>query len=127
MPRALIPVLLASALMLSACASRENYEAFVAEFRGTSESALVEAWGVPDRVYEADGTRYLVYENVDYRLTEGTADHYVTRTDASGRRAVTHVIPGMRPYIYKVECETTFILREGQVERWRIAGNACVM
>lgn len=112
----------ALALGLSSCAfpTREAFDTQMAAFVGRSEAELVAALGVPDRTHEAGGLRFLEYER---RRVVGTP----AGTAGFGRFGW--------PYGYGFgyggtfvdtrECNTTFTLRGGRVERFSRRGNDC--
>jgi hypothetical protein len=105
---------------LAACAEQPGPTERLAPWVGRSEGDLVAAFGVPARVHEADGRRFLLFEE---------------------RRTVLVAQPGWdRPYFGPwgprwvgppppaqavVSCEVTFALREGRVEGFVLHGAGC--
>ncbi|MCK8783471.1 hypothetical protein M0638_03625 [Roseomonas sp. NAR14] len=60
--RALRCLLLLAPLALAACATSQEFDRQAASWIGQREGDLVAAYGVPSRVHEADGRRFLQYE-----------------------------------------------------------------
>ncbi len=57
-------ILILSAITLSACATRANYDAALQTWVGKHSDQLVDAWGPPDSVYErSDKTNLLTYHS----------------------------------------------------------------
>ena len=110
------------ALGLSSCAfpTREAFDAQMAAFVGRSEAELVAALGVPDRTHEAGGMRFLEYER---RRVVGTP----TGTAGFGRfgRPWGYGFGYGGTFVDTRECDTTFTLRGGRVERFSRRGNDC--
>lgn len=85
-------------LALVACADHgAERRAFLTSLVGQSEAGVVQRLGLPDRTYEADGVKFLAYD-------EG-------RIPASGRK-----LP---------ECEMTLTLAGGRVQSWTLRGPFC--
>lgn len=51
---------------------KQRYDASLAAWVGASESALVDSWGAPDRIYTLDDSKYVMYRLPRYRLCEQT-------------------------------------------------------
>lgn len=51
---------------------KQNYDRSLAGWIGASESALVDHWGAPDRIYTLDASKYVMYRLPRYRLCEQT-------------------------------------------------------
>jgi hypothetical protein len=113
--------LLALLLLAAGCAQGPTLQQQLSTFVGSSEADLVAQLGVPVRVHEAEGRRFLQYEQ---------------------RRTVAFAEPGLyRPYFgpwgprwgyvppppsYAVlGCDITFALREGRVESFSFRGQGC--
>lgn len=115
----------ASALALGLCScavpTREAFDAQMAAFVGRSEAELVSALGVPDRTHEAGGLRFLEYER---RRLVGTP----AGTAAGFGRFGWPYGYGLGyggTFVDTRECDTTFTLRGGRVERFSRRGNDC--
>lgn len=118
------------ALGLSACAvpTREAFDAQMASFIGRTEAELVSALGVPGRVHEAGGLRFLEYER---RRLVGTPAGPVGFGRFGGPFGWGYG-PGYGygygyggTYINTRECETTFTIRDGRVASFSRRGNDC--
>ncbi|HEV7264696.1 MAG TPA: hypothetical protein VGN83_07250 [Falsiroseomonas sp.] len=114
-------VLLLLPLLLVACAQGPGLRERLSVWVGRSEGDLVAEFGVPVRTYEADGRRFLQYEQ---------------------RRTVAFTQPGFdRPYFTPwgprfgyfpappayatVGCDLTFTIRDGRVEDFSFRGQGC--
>jgi len=118
-----------AALSLSACATREGFEARQSALIGRSEAELVATLGVPARTYDAEGRRFLQYE--DRRLVSyGGGYPYGGLGFGFGRRGFgTGLGFGFGagyPLVETRGCDTTFELRSGRVVGFSARGNACV-
>jgi len=120
--------------VLGGCASRADYEAFVATFVNRTEAELVRELGVPNRTYEVEGSRFLAYSRSRVDVIDGG---YRPGWGAPGwggpgwgpgygRRGWGG--PGWYdpPVVRESSCETTFEVRDGRVIAWSVRGNACV-
>lgn len=115
MPRAL----LALPLLLAACAPPgPTLDQRLSTFIGRGETDLIAAFGVPARVHEAEGRRFLQFEQ--------------RRTVAIAQPAPFHGPWGPRwgywppPSIPAVVgCDITFALREARVESFGFRGEGC--
>jgi hypothetical protein len=111
-------VLIAGLLLLAACVDRlAERRAFLDTLVGTSEENLVRTLGVPTRVVEANGHRFLAY-------TESWVD-----VIPSGP-----VMPwgwprywggDFPPEVVQRVCETTLEVGDGKVRGYVLRGNAC--
>jgi hypothetical protein len=109
-------------LLLSGCATGPTLAERLSTYVGRSEGDLVAELGVPVRVHEAEGRRFLAFER---------------------RRTVAYREPGFdRPFFYGpfgprwgylpgptgyavLGCDITFALRRGVVESFSLRGEAC--
>ena len=48
-------------LFLTGCATRTKYAAYLDSWKGASEAALVDSFGIPDGTYQKDTWKYLTY------------------------------------------------------------------
>ncbi|MBU3590006.1 hypothetical protein [Polynucleobacter sp. 80A-SIGWE] len=108
---------------LSGCATTEKYEAKLNSMIGMPESQLVEQWGIPTGMYEADGTRYLSYTNTESGYVAGTPP--VTRTTMINGKAYTNTTGGTSGYGYTNSCTTTFMVVNKKIASWKHKGNDC--
>ena len=107
------------ALALSACATREAFDAQQAAFIGRSEAELVAALGVPVRTYDAEGRRFLQYEDRRIVSYPGAAGLGYGLGRWSG-------LGGYGPRIESRSCDVTFELRDGRVVGFSARGDSCV-
>jgi hypothetical protein len=80
---------------------------------GQSELALLQTMGVPTRSYDADGVKYLAYDERRIDVIPGTPGVGVWRAGA------------MPPQPIERWCETTFQVAQGVVRSFTLRGNAC--
>ena len=116
MHRLLIAAL--AALALTACATRAGFDARQSTLIGRSEADLVATLGVPVRTYEAEGRRFLQYEErrlVTYPGSPGFYGRY-------GR----YLGGGFAPSVESRSCDVTFEVRAGRVIGFNARGNDCV-
>ena len=115
-----ITVLLITTLV-TACASQalQQREADAALFVGQPEDELVRQNGVPTRVVEAGGKRFLAYE--EFR------NHYVRPVPAFTRRwsRFGYGLELFPEQMLVLTCETTFEVADGRVAAVRLHGDGC--
>ncbi len=115
--------LLIALLLLSACDpyALQRREAALAGYVGQSETDLVRAFGVPTRVYEAGGHRFLAYD-------QGSVDIlpplYPWRPYGWGGFGYGYG-GDFPPQVVQRVCETTFEVAAGRVIGFTLRGNAC--
>lgn len=105
--------------LLASCATEAGYKETLDFYLETPESFLIEGWGAPDNVYEADGYKYLtyyknssVYMPASYNTTfYGHSAH----TMGYGGGAV------------QMNCKTTFKVKDSEVISYSYEGNGCRM
>ncbi len=116
-----------AALSLSACATREGFDARQASLIGRSEAELVATLGVPARTHDAEGRRFLQYE--DRRLVSYGGSPYGGFGYGFGRRGYGLGVGfggGYGPVVETRACDLTFEVRAGRVVGFSARGNACV-
>jgi len=107
------------------CASQEGYEKIVNSYLGSPETVLLERWGPPDQVYNADAdTKYLTYSRSQSGYMPGTPPTY--QTSCSFGYCTSIPIGGSPGYAYTDTCKTSFKVVHGTIASWRSQGNACV-
>jgi hypothetical protein len=107
----IVPVLLAG--LLPGCTSQQDYMASLQSYTGMREGELIEKRGVPTNVYEVDGRKYLSY--VSHKQTYTDTGIYGATT---GRGGVFGTGLSSGPGSYQVsECENTFVIYNGYVEK----------
>ena len=85
---------------LSGCATTAGYQKIVDSWMGAKESKIIEAWGVPDNVYQLNET-----------------DKVFTYNDSS-----QGIISGN---VVTFSCRTDFTVRNGVIVDWKFKGNKC--
>src|SRR5215475_13119297 len=106
------------------CASREGYEKVVSSFVGSSEGALIAAWGPPDQVYNAGAdTKYLTYSASYSGYMPGTPPTY--QTTCTFGYCTSIPIGGSSGFAYTDTCKTSFKVVGGLIASWRFQGDAC--
>lgn len=102
-------------VLVAACTSQEEYLASLRQYNGMSEAALVEKFGPPDRVYDVGGKRYISYISRSTYAEPDTTFYGGTYGGGVGLGTGIGMGNGGR---YRVrECENTFVLANGVVER----------
>ena len=108
--------LIGLALALSACTVDPGVQrrAFLASLIGQPEAAAIHALGVPARTYQANGIKFLAYDErraavISGRTLIGPAGYY----DAFSPEAVER------------GCETTLEVAGGIVRAWNLRGTIC--
>jgi hypothetical protein len=114
-----VPALLAAGL-LSGCASHaiERRQAALAPMVGQTEADLVRQLGVPTRVFETGGQRFLSYDEQQVSVTPGFPGYY-------GPWGPWGPYSGMPPTIMQWACETTFDIASNRVQSFTVRGNGC--
>jgi len=80
---------------------------------GQPEQALLQTMGVPTRSYDADGTKYLAYDERRVDLIPGVPGVGIWHAG------------GIPPQEIERWCETTFQVAQGVVRSFTLRGNAC--
>ena len=89
-----------SAILLTACATTEKYEARLQTFVGKPESAVIEKLGAPSKIYDSGGNRYLTYSSSNYLLLD-------------------------RDFGITMVCTTTFTVSNNIIQKYSFEGNGC--
>ena len=120
MRRALLALLLLPPL-LTACAQGPTLQQRLSTFVGQSEGDLVAQMGVPVRVHEAEGRRFLQFEQ---RRTVAISEpgFYRPHFGPWGPRWAYAPMP---PSFAVYGCDITFALRDGRVESFTFRGQGC--
>ncbi len=109
-----LAIVLACAALPAACTDEGAARmATLNHLVGQSEQTLLLTMGVPTRFYDADGTRYLAYDERREDVVPGVPGVGVMHAGA------------MPPQTIVRECETTFQLANGVVRSYTLRGNAC--
>jgi hypothetical protein len=125
--RAKVVGAIGSALLLAGClATTDNYLATGNAWIGHTEIEIVQsAWGVPQRVYETGGHRFLVYEWHRTGTLPGSSPNYTSTV--IGNQIFTNAYGGTSPTNVTLACTTTFDLVNDVIVDWQGVGNACRM
>lgn len=118
-----LPLAIAIAAILSACATTANYEKILQSWVGSEEIDLIRKWGPPQQSYETGGSKFLVYSSRQNVYMPGTAPSY--QTTVIGNTAYTNPIGGTPAYNIGMACVTTFELANNKIVSWQWRGNAC--
>ena len=120
--------------ILTGCAGAtpEYFNARMASFVGRSEADLVATLGVPARTHEAEGRRFLQYE--DRRIVTYPGDPFIGAGFGYGGFRGRRLAPGFGgyygggfgPVVETRACDVTFELRAGRVTGFAARGNDCV-
>jgi len=113
-------------MALAGCATggRQDLEARLGEMVGVAEAELVRRVGVPARVHEAEGRRFLAYvehwPDIAYMPWGG----YGTRMYGRGGMFGMAVGGGSFQFIDRY-CEATFEVADGVVSGFALRGSSC--
>jgi hypothetical protein len=110
-------ILLAVAVMAGCTNQLAQREAYLSQFIGQPDSALVQQLGVPNRSYETGGVKYLAYD--EHRID------VVPGTPSFGPFYMGWYNGGFPPQVIELNCETTFEVSAGTVKAFTLRGNAC--
>jgi hypothetical protein len=106
---------LARCLLLAACSDGGAARmAAMNQFVGQPDQVLIAKFGVPSRSYDADGVKYLAYD-------EGRTDIIPPPPSPMGPWFVSP----LPPQVIQRWCETTFQVSQGIVRSFTLRGNAC--
>jgi hypothetical protein len=111
-------MLLALAGLVAGCADQlAARQAYLSQFVGQPEGAVVQQLGVPSRSFETGGVRYLAYteHRVDIIPTFPSYSPFFTGWYGGG----------FPPQVVDLQCETTFEVSDGTVKAFTLRGNAC--
>ncbi len=110
------------AIVATACATEADYKRLVENWIGDPETELVSAWGVPDRIHEAeDGGRLITYDKRRQVKWISPADgDYDDATDL-----YTGNTFGFATNSTNYQCETTFTVEDGTIAAYSYRGNDC--
>lgn len=116
---------LGAALAVAGCAVGPPLEQRLLPFIGQTEGDLVAVLGVPERTYEADGRKFLTFEDKRSYIVAGSP--YLGR--GYGRYGYGYGLgygPFFSPPGYIVRfCEITFAFRDGRAESFSFRGDGC--
>jgi len=109
-----LTIVLACCAVAAACADESAARmAALNHFVGQPEQTLLLDMGVPTRSYDADGTRFLAYDERRVEFIPGVPGVGIWSAGA---------VPAQRIEFW---CETTFQVAQGVVQSFILRGNAC--
>ncbi|MGG5888434.1 hypothetical protein ACLF3G_14970 [Falsiroseomonas sp. HC035] len=108
--------------LLAACAQGPTLDQRLSTFVGRTEGDLVAALGVPVRVHEADGRRFLLFEQ---RRTVPVAPPSPFLGYGPGPWGPSLGYWPSVPSVAELRCEQTFAIRNGRVETFTYRGEGC--
>jgi hypothetical protein len=110
------------AIVVTACATEAEYKRVMENWIGDPETELVSAWGVPDRVHEAeDGGRLITYDRRrQAKWMSSTDGVYDDATDL-----YTGNTFGFATHSVNYQCETTFTVENDTITAYSYRGNDC--
>lgn len=114
-----IGMLMAAALALTGCETGPSRQQVLASMVGRPESDVIRAFGAPQRMIEANGHRFIAYED--------TGVGYVPAAPFGPFGYGYGYGYGFGPAAFPVvrNCETTLEINAGRVVSWTLRGNGC--
>jgi glutathione peroxidase-family protein len=119
-------VILLGVLLVSGCATTQNYDKMLNSFVGRSVHEVLLKWGEPQKNYSLpDGTNAIEY------ITSRHVDEYVNKPYIPEYSGTSYLPPDVyiaTPDIYRkiLWCRTKFIVdQRGMVISWSHEGNDC--
>lgn len=114
-----IGLTIVAGMMLAGCETGPSRQQVLASMVGRPESDVIRAFGAPQRMIEANGHRFIAYEDtgVGYVPTAPFSPFGFGYGYGYGYGAVA--LPVVR------SCETTLEINGGRVTSWTLRGNAC--
>lgn len=112
-----IGLLITAAVTLAGCETGPSRQQVLAAMVGRPESDAIRAFGAPQRMIEANGHRFIAYED--------TGVGYVP-SGPFGPYGYGYGY-GFGPAVFPVvrSCETTLEIAAGRVVSWTLRGNGC--
>lgn len=113
-------VLILLAALLAGCGNQlAQRQAYLNQFVGQPEAAVVQQMGVPTRSIETDGVKYLAYTESRVDVIPGLPGY------GWGAPYWGWYGGGIPPQVVTLTCETTFAVSNGVVQSYTLRGNAC--
>lgn len=116
-------------IFIAGCATNRattaNYEKILNSWIGASEDKLIAKWGVPDKVYQNNNKKYLVYSRQYTSYTPGTAPRYYSTYNSITGAVTTTPVGGTSGYTIHYHCKTTYTIENGVITNWQWQGNDC--
>lgn len=114
-------------IALLGCATQENYRNELKKSIGMSEETLISRIGVPNRIYELNNKKYLVYIDSNTVYVPGYGQNRYNINDYGYTTTASQVGYSTPGYYANYNCETTFIVESGAIIGFTFKGNACKM
>ena len=92
-------------------------QAELTQWVGKPETALVGIFGVPSRIYETGGMKFLTYDDQRVEFIPGSPYY--------GPGPFWYGGGGFPPTVITLQCETTFTIADCVVRAFSLRGNAC--
>ena len=112
-------------LTLGACSSGADRAAYLNQLVGQPETTLVRQMGVPTRVFETGGRRFLAYEEQHVSAVFGGFGGFGGGFGGYGVGYGGFGLGGLPAEVVQYRCETTFEVGGERVLNWMLRGNAC--
>ena len=110
--------MMACTAMLTGCATGPSRQEILQGLVGRPESELLRTFGVPDRVIEANGHKFLAYDDRSLGYEPVLPSYGLWGPFAYG-----YVVPATVPVVRG--CNTTVEVVEGKVASWSERGTYC--
>lgn len=120
-------VILLMLVLLVGCATQENYRNALKKSIGMTEETLISRIGVPNRIYELNNKKYLVYSESQSSFIPGYDNRSYDVNTYGYTTTVTQTGYARPSYYANYNCETTFIIEDNIVQGFTFKGNACKM
>jgi hypothetical protein len=119
--------MLASSLMISACATTANYEKILTTWVSQPADKLIMAWGPPQSSYTlSDGGRVIEYQRQGTAYMPRSTPQYGTVWGSGGTMG-TYSGAGTTYVPVQQWCKTRFTVNpQGYIMNWQWEGNRCV-
>lgn len=112
-------LLIASALLLTGCATTQSFVSTMDQYKGQSAASLIKKFGTADQRIEKDGQTTLIFRPIKTSIpvpttapTTGMGGAYMTPRPNAG-------------YEVRASCRVAFILKNDQVIDWYSQGKEC--
>lgn len=124
-------------LVLTGCATTQNYEKILSSWVGAPESALIANWGPPNNSYQISAnSKVITYtrgRNVQVGgfatttpVTTTTSGNIYGSVNANYSSTATTYVPTVTPVTnIAMSCSTRFTINNGVVASWAWEGNDC--
>ncbi len=107
------------AILITSCATEAGYREALDVYVDGSEEFLIDSWGTPNNVYEANGYKYITYyKNSSVQMPASYS------TTFYGHSANTIGYGGGS---VQINCKTTFKIKNKEVISYSYEGNGCRM